>query len=72
MLSDVQLQHFRTFGFVVLRDLFTQDEVERLRSEYEAELDHVYADEPFSGERRYWTMMLHPRTPLFAGLLEDA
>ena len=71
MLTDHQLQHFRTFGFVTLRKLFTPEEVEILREEYESELDHVYADQPFKGETRYWTMMLHPRTPLYASLLED-
>ena len=71
MLTNRQFQHFRTFGFVVLRNLFSADEVATLRAEYEAELDLVYADQPFTGETRYWTMMLHPRTPLFAGLLED-
>ena len=71
MLTDRQLRHYRTFGFVVLRNLFTADEVATLRAEYEAELDLVYADQPFTGETRYWTMMLHPRRPLFAGLLQD-
>ena len=71
MLTDRQLRHYHTFGFVGLRNLFTADEVATLRAEYEAELDLVYADQPFTGESRYWTMMLHPRTPLFAGLLED-
>ena len=71
MLTDKQFQHFRTFGFVVLRDLFTPQEVETLRNEYEEELDRVYAHAPFTGETRYWTPMLHPRTPLYASLLED-
>ena len=71
MLTDQQLHHFRTFGFVTLHKLFTPEEVEVLRQEYESELDHVYADQPFTGETRYWTMMLHPRTPLYASLLED-
>ncbi len=71
MLTDQQLEHYRTFGFVTLRNLFTPEEVETLRHEYETELDHVYADRPFTGQTRYWAMMLHPRTPLFAGLLED-
>ena len=71
MLSDIQLQHYKTFGFVILRNLFTPDEVATLRAEYEAELDRVYAHAPFTGENRYWTMMLQPRTPLYASLLED-
>ena len=71
MLSDLQVEQFRTFGFVTLRNLFSPAEIERLREEYETELDRVYAHEPFMGEKRYWTMMLHPRTPLFSSLLED-
>ena len=71
MLTDQQLKQFRTFGFIILRDLFTPEEVETLRSEYESELSFVYAHKPFTGEERYWTTMLHPRTPLYASLLED-
>ena len=71
MLTDKQFQHFRTFGFVVLRGFFTPQEVETLRAEYEEELDRVYAHAPFTGEKRYWTTMLHPRTPLYSSLLED-
>ena len=71
MLTDKQFRHYRTFGFVVLRDFFTPQEVETLRAEYEAELDRVYAHAPFTGEKRYWTTMLHPRTPLYSSLLED-
>ena len=54
-----------------MHKLFTPEEVETLRDEYEAELNYVYADQPFTGEKRYWTTMLHPRTPLYASLLED-
>ena len=71
MLTDVQFQHYQTFGFIVLRDFFTQDEVGILRNEFEEELNLVYEHEPFTGETRYWTVMLHPRTPLFYSLLED-
>ena len=61
MLTERQLQHFSTFGFVVLRNLFTPEEVNTLRAEYEAELNYVYADQPFTGEKRHWTTMLHQR-----------
>ena len=71
MLTDRQHNHFKTFGFAIMRDFFTNAEVETLRDEFETELDYVYADQPFKGEFRYWAMMLHPRTPFFAGLLED-
>lgn len=71
MLTSLQLQHFRTFGFVVLRDIFQTDEVDILRNEYEEELERVYAHDPFTGEKRHWTMMLDSHTPLFRSLLED-
>jgi hypothetical protein len=70
MLTDHELRHFKTFGFVTLRNLFTPAEVEALCDEYETELDLMYRDEPFTGTTRYWAMMLHPRTPLFHSLLE--
>jgi len=71
MLTEEQHHHYRTFGFATLRALFSPGEVETLRQEFEEELDLVYADQPFTGETRHWTMMLSPRTPLFASLLED-
>ena len=71
MLTEPQVQHFWTFGFVTMRNLFTPDEIETLRHEYETELNYLYADQPFSGEKRYWAPMLHPRTPFYASLLED-
>ena len=71
MLTDTQLKHYRTFGFTVLRGFFRPDEVQTLSDEFEAELDLAYADQPFQGETRYWAMMLHPRTPFFASLLES-
>jgi hypothetical protein len=71
MLTDLQLNHYKTFGFSIMRDVFTPAEIEILRDEFETELDYVYRDQPFAGETRYWTMMLGQRTPFFAGLLED-
>ena len=35
MLIDTQFQHFRTFEFVIMRDLFQPGEVEILCSEFE-------------------------------------
>ena len=71
MLTEEQHHHYRTFGFATLRGLFSPGEIETLRQEFEEELDFVYADQPFTGESRHWTMMLGPRTPFYASLLED-
>ena len=42
MLSNQQYQHFQTFGFIVLRQFFTPDEVTTLREEFEKGLDLAY------------------------------
>ena len=35
MLNNEQYQHFQTFGFVILRQFFTADEVATLSAEFE-------------------------------------
>lgn len=70
MLSPQQVRHYRTFGFVLLPQLLTQDEVRTLRHEYEEALGGAYsgADVTDPGVRR-WSMALSQ--PLFSHLPED-
>ena len=71
MLDDRQYRHFQTFGFVALRQLFTPDEVETLRGEFEKGLDLAYPHHPFDGSERHWVKQMGPETPFYANLLED-
>ena len=71
MLNESELRHYETFGFVVLNELFTADEVATLSDEFDSGLARAYAHRPFDGTERHWLMMLGPDTPLFATLLED-
>lgn len=71
MLTEKQVFHFKTFGFLVLRDIFTSDELRRLNAEFESKLESAYAHMPFDGTKRHWVPMLGPETPFYAGLLED-
>lgn len=71
MLSNQQYQHFQTFGFIVLRQFFTPDEVTTLCEEFEKGLDLAYQHRPFDGSERHWTPQLGPDTPFYASLLED-
>lgn len=71
MLDALQFQHFQTFGFITLRQFFTPDEVETLRTEFETGIDLAYAHRPFDGSERHWTPQMGPNTPFYAGLLED-
>lgn len=71
MLTDTQFQHFQTFGFVVLRQLFTPEEQAIIEKEFVGELEYVYRDQPFDGTRRFWVPMAGQRTPFYTNLLED-
>ncbi len=71
MLSDKEQLHYRTFGFVLMRQLFTADELETLNAEFIQALEAAYRHLPFDGSTRHWVTMLGPTTPFFAGLLED-
>ncbi|MDQ3034100.1 MAG: phytanoyl-CoA dioxygenase family protein [Myxococcota bacterium] len=69
MLTDDELAHFDTFGFVVRRAMLSSDEVRSLAAELEAELDDAYGGS--DGRARQWALMSTARTPAFAALVED-
>ncbi len=71
MLSEEQLFHFKTFGFLVMREVFTSDELHTLNTEFEARLESAYTHMPFDGTKRHWAPMLGVDTPFYSGLLED-
>jgi len=71
MLTDAQLFHFRTFGFLVFRQLFRADELRTIRAEFDLAMEAAYRHMPFDGTRRHWLPLMGPTTPFFAGLLED-
>lgn len=78
MVTDQQLDHYRTFGFVVLPAYLDQRDTDALRQE----LDHALRDgfgahfhqRPALGgiEGHYLPMMGHRRTPVSLALVEDA
>ena len=72
MLTDQQIAHYRTFGFLTFRQYFQPNEVETLRREFLSSMEAVYRHHPFDGSRRHWLTMFRPEAPFFAGLMEDA
>ena len=72
MLTDQQFDHYNTFGFVVLRQALSPDELATIEVEYEDGLNAAYAHKPFDGSKRHWTNTLGAETPFMASLLEDA
>tara|TARA_B100001123_G_scaffold397584_1_gene480936 strand:- start:457 stop:1236 length:780 start_codon:yes stop_codon:yes gene_type:complete len=71
VLSEEQLFHFKTFGFLVMREVFTSHELHTLNTEFEARLESAYTHMPFDGTKRHWAPMLGVDTPFYSGLLED-
>lgn len=52
MFTAEQQAHFETFGFIVLRQAFTPDEVEQITREFDQALAEDRQGRPFSGEKR--------------------
>ena len=70
-LTEAQFTHFQTFGYVVLRRLFSANELETIQREFDFMMVEQYGAGAYDGTRRHWTMMLDEDTPLFVSLLED-
>ena len=71
MLTAEQVRFFHTFGFVVLRDVFTADELKTIRREFDYRAAVASSYEPFDGTKRHNMTMMGDDTPFFASLLED-
>ncbi len=73
IVTDTQRQHFRTYGFVVFRRLFTADEIERYGQALERALRRVRGDADFDGQTRQEVMPIIEEDPqVFYPLLDDA
>ena len=71
MLMPEQIAHFETFGFVILRDMFTPDEVKTIRNEFDHAAARADEFKPFDNiEWRYFTMQ-GAETPFYTSLPED-
>ena len=72
MLSSNEINHFRTFGFHIVRNFFSDDELELMTAEYQRRFmtskRFTHPDEP--PKCASWPN-LDPETPFLAGLLED-
>ena len=77
MLTPLEIQHFRTFGYVVLRGWLAEPEAASLAEEIDRALQDAYgpklAERPHRGgvEGHRLPMMSAARTPLSLGLVTD-
>mgnify|MGYP001178493911 CR=1 FL=1 len=72
MLTEEQVLFFDTFGFVVLKNVFTPDEMKIIQNEFDHRATVASHYERFDGSNRHNMRMMGEDTPFFASLLEDS
>jgi ectoine hydroxylase-related dioxygenase (phytanoyl-CoA dioxygenase family) len=73
MLTDDQVSQFKLFGFVILKNVFTQSELATLRAEFIDAAARTEASEgAFDGTTTHTFSMLGEDTPFYSSLLEDS
>jgi len=70
MLTTEQINHFQTFGFLILRRLFSQIEAEAIRVESDKVMSQE-SDTPFNGESSQTLFQFFERSQILISLLED-
>ena len=72
MISEQQVYHFKTFGFLVLKNLLTPEELKKINKEFEVGLAKMDESKMGASVRKQynWTN-LGPDSPFTASLLED-
>lgn len=70
MLTPGQIAHFDTFGFLVLRQLFSVEETNALREASLGTFQALRGGGPYTGEAE-WAHPLFERNPLLATLVDD-
>ena len=68
LLSEQQLNHFETFGFLVFRQLLSPAEMERYSEEFDAGMAAWLEGEEFDGEQRHYATLMEEASPFIAGL----
>jgi len=71
MLTIEQKQHFETFGFLVLRQLLTQNEIDEIRGASDEFLRENRGGKPFPGTKRQGMIPFFELIPKLQWLIED-
>jgi hypothetical protein len=71
-LTEAQIQLFEVFGFLVRRNLFSPEEIDKVNKEFDRRLASVREETDPEGKRTFnnWGNR-NPETPFIASLLED-
>ena len=72
MLTEEQVHQFKTFGFVIMRNAFTKDELHTIQAEFDHRAAVASSYEPFDGTKPQGFNTMGDDTPFIASLLEDS
>ncbi len=71
ILTQQQLNHFDTFGFVVLRQLLSPDEMQKFSNEFDSELDSWLPNGVHEGKARHYASLMDSNTAFSSSLMHD-
>ena len=73
MLTEQQILQFRTFGFILLKNVLSEDEIQRINTEFDVKLASTSSgkSDGEKTERMSWSS-LGPDAPFTSSLLEDS
>ena len=71
LLNADQLYQFNTFGFVVMKNVFSQEEMKVIQREFDTKAAEASSYEKFTGLKTQNFNMMGGTTPFYASLLED-
>ena len=71
MLSNEQLAFFDTFGYLIVRQAFSQDEATEISQEFDRVLERDRQGHPSAGTKRRVLYGFFEKSPLLMGLLDD-
>ena len=70
-LTEQQINHFRTFGFLVFRQLFTPEEWKTYCHEFDLGLDALIPGHKHDGRTRFQANLMDATTPFITSLNDD-
>ncbi len=71
MLTEEQAAHFRTFGFLVRRALFSSEEMKAIERDFDEVMAEERNGEPFTGEKSQTVLWFLEHRPSLTSLAED-
>ena len=70
-LAEGQIGFYKMFGYTVLKQLFSADELATIHREFDTTMADLYKHKLYDGTERHWAPMMDDETPFFANLMED-